>query len=113
MVNVLVARAQNVVVASTRIQAVINRDGFTEVGGSQRCCRQEGGQRYRGASLQWRSPSVCLTVRASAAATSSFGHYPTFLGTEATASCMRLLGGRGPRDPYVHLHRFFSLELLV
>jgi hypothetical protein len=35
----------------------------------------------------------CLTDRASAAATSLFVHYLTFLKHEASASCMRLLDG--------------------
>ncbi len=35
---------------------------------------------------------VCLTDRASAAATAQHAHNPTFLKTEAAASCMRLLG---------------------
>jgi hypothetical protein len=36
-------------------------------------------------------PGVCLTDRASAAATCPFGHYLTFLKPQAPASCMRLL----------------------
>jgi hypothetical protein len=37
--------------------------------------------------------SVCLTDRASAAATGRLSHYPMFLTSEAPASSMRLLGG--------------------
>ena len=41
--------------------------------------------------VRWRR----LTDRASAAATAQLSHYPTFIRTEAAASCMRLLGRGG------------------
>ncbi len=42
---------------------------------------------------------VCLTDRASAAATCRLAHYPTFVKTEASVSCMRLLASAFHSSP--------------
>ena len=47
-----------------------------------------------------------LTDRASAAATPTHAHYPTFLRAEAAGSCMRLLGGVPPAILPSPLSRF-------
>jgi hypothetical protein len=56
-------------------------------------CKPEGLESSRLASECYPLHVCCLTDRASAAATSQPRHYPTFLRSEASASCMRLLGG--------------------